>query len=68
MTKTSFELQVKSETLEEATRMATLLISDFLKLDKSQDISKLVDMEFRVKNSDDLDGFVVTVYASVKRN
>lgn len=68
MTKTSFELQFESDTLNNATEVAEAMVADFLGIQELEDVSKSVDMEFKVKNREDQSGFVVTVFASVKRN
>jgi hypothetical protein len=67
MTKTTFELEFETRTLDSAKDLAHAMISDFLELPTSEDASKVVDLEFKVRNTKDFELYAVTVYASVKR-
>lgn len=64
MLKTSFELEIKAETLVGATALAEEKISEFLGIAPEQ-VSSTVDIELRVKTKDG--DLVVVVYGVVKR-
>jgi hypothetical protein len=66
MTRTSFELEFPAKTASSAKVLAETMVADYLELPREQ-ISDLVDLEFKVKYSVE-DGVLVTVYGTVKRN
>jgi hypothetical protein len=67
MTKTSFELELKAETLVGAQALAEEQIAAFLGA-TVEDVTKSLDMEFRVKTDEDSGKLKVVVFANLKRN
>jgi hypothetical protein len=77
--RTSFELKILASTLKEAKKTAIKEIATFLEI-KEEDVLDSVNIELKVsyaeaktrgeiaQEQDQLDGFVVTVFASVKQS
>lgn len=67
MNKTSFEIEIEAETLKGAQAIAEEKIRKFLDISE-EELATNVDIELKVKNSEDKNKFKVVVFASVKRS